>query len=77
MPYDAEEEQKFGTICPLSSDEQAVLFGSARPAHADYDRVQDTRDFWMFQGERWTGRAALLWEDGKPSEIAFWGYSGD
>jgi hypothetical protein len=31
----------------------------------------------MFQGERWTGRAALLWEDGKPSEIAFWGYSGD
>jgi hypothetical protein len=29
---DAGEEQKFGTICPLSSHEHAVLFGSARPA---------------------------------------------
>ena len=28
-------------------------------------------------GGRWTGRAAVLWADGAPAEIAFWGYSGD
>jgi hypothetical protein len=26
---------------------------------------------------RWTGRAMVLWEDDTPSEIAFWGHSGD
>ena len=75
-PYNA-EEQKFGTICPLTDDEHAVLFGSARPTRADYDRVQGAQALWEFLGERWTGRAAILWADGKPAEIAFWGFSGD
>jgi hypothetical protein len=26
---------------------------------------------------RGTGRAAILWEANSPSEIVFWGYSGD
>ncbi len=28
-------------------------------------------------GGRWTGRAAVLWEADAPTEIVFWGYSGD
>jgi hypothetical protein len=70
--------EKFGTIRPLSEGEYVELFGVARPGRSEYvplagsERLQD-----FITGGRWTGRAALLWSDGTPAEILFWGYSGD
>jgi len=54
------------------------LFGTAQPGRADYTPLAGSErlDEYVTAG-RWTGRAVLLWTDGAPTEIAFWGYSGD
>lgn len=64
---------------PLTAEEAAQVFGVERPTRADWDEaVKQHRDrLWQVVGERWTGRYALLFQDGEASEIAFWGYSGD
>jgi hypothetical protein len=70
--------QEYATIRPLTEDEYVTLFGSTTPSHdafaelSNSDRLHDYID-----GGRGTGRVAILWEDGKPRELAFWGYSGD
>src|SRR5262249_38307800 len=70
--------KEYGTIRPLSDREYVELFGVAQPSHAEYAQVAGSEpldDY--FTGGRWTGRAAVLWADGTPAEIVFWGYSGD
>ena len=70
--------QEYATIRPLTEDEYVALFGSTTPSSdafaelSNSDRLHDYVD-----GGRGTGRVAILWEGGKPSELAFWGYSGD
>jgi hypothetical protein len=77
VPVDFAGEE-FGTIRPLSDAEYVELFGIAQPGHADYaPLVNSERLDEYVTGGRWTGRAAVLWADGLPAEIAFWGYSGD
>jgi hypothetical protein len=45
---------------------------------ADFTLLSDSERLDEFvSGGGWTGRAAVLWADGAPAEIAFWGYSGD
>ena len=39
--------------------------------------VGSERLYDFITGGRWTGRAAVLSKDGAPTEIVFWGYSGD
>jgi hypothetical protein len=76
-PVDSDPEE-FGTITPLSEEEYIGLFGVARPSRGEYDAVADSEELHDYvTGGRWTGRAAVLWSDGAPSEIVFWGYSGD
>ena len=71
-------DQLPGTIRPLTSAETQQLFGTTEPSHADYTRLADALLFHKVGlAERGTGRAVTLWEDGVPTEIAFWGYSGD
>jgi len=67
---------EFGTIRPLSEAEYVQLFGVARPGRAEYTPLAGKLDRHL-SGERWTGRAAVLWSDGTPAEIVFWGFSGD
>jgi hypothetical protein len=70
--------QEHATIRPLTEDEYVALFGSTTPSHdafaalSNSDRLRDYVD-----GGRGTGRVAILWENGKPRGLAFWGYSGD
>jgi hypothetical protein len=77
VPADFSGEE-FATIKPLSDAECAELFGVTQPTRADYtpqagsDRLHE-----YVTGGRWAGRAVVLWADGTPAEIAFWGYSGD
>jgi hypothetical protein len=69
---------EYRTVRPLSDAECIELFGVAQPGRAEYtplvgsERLDD-----YVTGGRWTGRAVVLWTDGAPTEIAFWGYSGD
>ena len=70
--------EEFGTIRPLSDAECAELFGATQPTRADYTPLAGSERLHDYvTGGRWTGRAAALWADGTPAEIAFWGYSGD
>lgn len=74
----AEADDKFGAIRPLSDAECAELFGTAQPSRADYEAVANSKRLYDYvAGGRWTGRAAVLWAAASPSEIAFWGISGD
>ena len=70
--------EEFGAIRPLSPVECIELFGRTQPGHADFTALSDSERLHDFvTGGRWTGRAVVLWADGMPAEIAFWGYSGD
>jgi hypothetical protein len=77
VPVDFDYEE-FSTIRPLSEAEYVALFGVAQPGRADFTPLSNSERLDEFvTGGRWTGRAAVLWADGAPAEIAFWGYSGD
>ena len=76
VPYDA-GKQEFGTICAFTNEEYEDLFDTDQPTYADYERVHEGPVWDEYVAGRWTGRAIVLWEDGTPSEIVFWGYSGD
>jgi hypothetical protein len=73
--FDGEDCEEYGTIRMLSEQECAGAFGTTRPSHTDYDAP--AKNLHDLVEERWTGRAVVLWADSKPTEIAFWGYSGD
>jgi hypothetical protein len=76
MPYETGEQEP-GTVCAFTDEEYEDYFGSARPARADWDRFRRDPVFGEYVAGRWTGRVMVLWADDAPSEIAFWGYSGD
>lgn len=72
------DPEEFGTITPLSESEYVELFGVARPGRAEYTPLANSERLHDYiTGGRWTGRAAVLWDNGTPAEIVFWGYSGD
>jgi hypothetical protein len=73
-----DETQPGATIRPLTAPECQELFGTPRPSRADFGRASDSGQLYEYvHGGRGTGRAAVLWAEGTPAEIAFWGYSGD
>jgi hypothetical protein len=76
VPYEM-GEQELRTVCAFTDEEYEDYFGSTRPTHADWDRFRGDPLFDEYVAGRWTGRAMVLWADDAPSEIAFWGYSGD
>lgn len=72
VPAGASDEE--GAIRPLSDAEVQEHFGSDRPTEAEFDRV-----YWPLVEDipRWSGRCAILYEDGQARRIVFWGESGD
>jgi hypothetical protein len=61
------------TVRMLRDDEVQAHFGTNRPTTADYERFLAT-DWYT---NRWESRATVLYKDGQPAELAFWGISGD
>ena len=77
VPAD-DDEQEYATIRPLTDREYRELWGNPQPTRDDFGRVSNSAQLHEYvDAGRNTGRAAVLWADGSPSEIAFWGYSGD
>jgi len=61
-----------GTVQPVSPDDARLLAGTEQLTRAHLDAV------WELADERWVGRCVVLHDDeGRPSEVCFWGYSGD
>jgi hypothetical protein len=67
----------------LDPDEVEDLFGTGRPSRDDFEALARNpaspraAEFHGAVTMRWTGRYVLLFEEGKPTEVGFWGYSGD
>jgi len=63
-------------VRPLSRDRLLMAFGTDRPTRAQFDAAYRT-DLLDDGYPRWCGRCCTLYVDDGPSEIAFWGASGD
>jgi hypothetical protein len=69
-----------GAIVPLSAAELTRVFSTQQPSAADFDRVYQPGPggpLGELCGERWTGRSMVIYKDGAPEEVYFWGFSGD
>jgi hypothetical protein len=69
-----------GAVYPLSSAELHRVFGTQQPSAADFDRVYQPGPggpLGDLLGERWSGRSMVIYKDGFPAEVYFWGFSGD
>ncbi|WP_436524277.1 hypothetical protein [Actinoplanes sp. HUAS TT8] len=61
-----------GTVVPVREDEVLATAGVTRLTRAHVEAIEGLAE------ERWLGRCAVLHDDaGNPSEIYFWGFSGD
>ena len=60
-------------IYPLSAEESRTVFGTAEPTRADFEHNRQSlpHDF-----DRGSGRCVVLYREGQPDEVAFWGSSG-
>jgi hypothetical protein len=74
------DDDGFGAISPLSATELDQVFGTRQPSAADFDRVYQpgpAGPLGDLMGERWSGRSMVIYQNGTPDEVYFWGYSGD
>jgi hypothetical protein len=64
--------QPFGSVRPVSRWEARRRTGTAHPTRAEVDALNP------LAVKRWHGRCAVLHDaEGRPTEIYFWGFSGD
>jgi len=76
----AEEDDEFGAILPLTPAELTRAFGTLQPSADSFDRVYQPGAQGPLSdllGDRWTGRSVIIYKDGTPAEVFFWGFSGD
>ncbi|WP_211192741.1 hypothetical protein [Actinoplanes sp. TBRC 11911] len=66
------EKPDYSTVEPVSTAEALQAAGVAKLTRAHVQQIDDLAE------QRWFGRCAVLHDDtGQPSEIYFWGFSGD
>ncbi|MEV6056493.1 hypothetical protein [Streptomyces sp. NPDC052107] len=73
----AEDEHDFGTVRPLSVTAIRAGFGSDQPSLADFGGMDFEALDNLEETPKWSGHCMVLYADGVPREIAFWGVSGD
>jgi len=75
--------EDLGTVRPLAQDRVTVHFGTARPSRAQFQALADNpgapgaMEFHDEVKMRGTGLYVLLYDGDQPSDVGFWGYSGD
>jgi hypothetical protein len=72
-------EPAFAAITPLSRDQLLVIFGTARPLHAEVERWSTRVELpgAPHLYERWQGIYLIIYRNGRADEIYFEGCSGD
>ncbi|GAA2591766.1 hypothetical protein GCM10010435_83120 [Winogradskya consettensis] len=65
------ENPEFGTVEPVSPAEALAHVGTEHPTREHAKALTELAE------RRWHGRCAVLHENGKPTEIYFFGSSGD
>jgi hypothetical protein len=74
------DENDFAAIRALTSEELTAVFGTEHPTSTDLDRVYEPGPGGVLgdmMGQKWSGRGLVVYDAGKPSEVLFWGWSGD
>jgi hypothetical protein len=78
------DTDEIGGIRPLTEDELTEWFGTVEPSAAEFERIpmwiqqmDETGTLSDLTETRWTGRSLVLYRDGEPDEVVFWGFSGD
>lgn len=73
------EADDFGTVRSLNGEDIETHLGTPRPTRADMERgLLKGSGPLANLGPRWRGFCTTVYSDeGEPSELAFWGYSGD
>jgi hypothetical protein len=71
-----------GTIRPLAAERVIRYFGTGRPSRARFEELADgldpaSEDFITEVQMGDTGLYVLLYDEDTPTEIGFWGFSGD
>jgi hypothetical protein len=67
------DENEIAGLRFLRDDEVRALFGHDQPTNDDFERF--IKGPWEI--DRWEGRGTVLYQDGQPHGLAFWGISGD
>lgn len=73
----ADEHHGFGTVRPLAASVVQAGFGTDKPSRANFDAMDSEALDALDQVPRWSGCCMVLYQDGIPDGIAFWGVSGD
>ena len=74
------DETDFACVRPLAVAELVQVFGSQYPSAADFDRVYQPGPSGLLEdlmGQKWSGRSMVIYSDEIPTEVYFWGWSGD
>lgn len=67
-----------GQSLELSEAECVELLGSSKPSRSDLDRIGGAGAHALDEySDRDSGRHVVLYEDGQPEWVVFWGVSGD
>ncbi len=66
----------FGTLHPLREEERLRYHGTTTPSRATFEAAYREGKL-TGQGIRWSGYSTVLYAEGRPTEIAIWGFSGD
>ncbi|MDQ0792229.1 hypothetical protein [Streptomyces sp. B1I3] len=72
---DAEAGDEFAMVRPLTEVEVRSWARDGRPTHAQWDAALRAETL-PFPG-RGTGRCTILYRDGEPTEIGYWGCTAD
>ena len=81
----------YNTLRPLAPERIRHHFGTERPSRREYEALRAAQQLPPFEPRtpqspvtlddecqmRWTGRYLLLYDGAEPTDVAFWGYSGD
>lgn len=67
----------YGTILPLSPARVRAVFGTDTPTREQFDAVYAGGADLLDEFPRWSGRFTALHENGVPTQIVIWGFSGD
>ncbi|MBW4473667.1 MAG: hypothetical protein KME45_25315 [Stenomitos rutilans HA7619-LM2] len=81
--FQVSEEPEACAVCPLSNDDLSRLFGTDKPTHEIVESIliqEQNPDVWeefWDSIDRGEGRYIVLYQNDKPTEIFFAGYSFD
>jgi hypothetical protein len=65
---------QFGTVSPLTNQQLVTIFGTTKPTR---EMVTENLDQCCDLRRRWEGLYVIAYQDDRPSDICFAGFSGD